>query len=149
MGASLERGDIGQRFIHHVMRDALEHHQPAVGVQHGLLGLLRPQVLDQQDPGGAVLGELLRNHIDVALRDHLAHAGLQRVEYRHVLGIELAQLPHGHLALSLHDDDQVDDADDLLLDQIEDLRQDLAPEPIAGELQCDQIDGSVSHWFTF
>ena len=86
------------RFFHDVMRDALEHHQPAVGVQHGLLRLLRPQVLDQQDPRGAVVGELLRDHGDVAVRDHLARRpALQRVEHRHVRGIELAQLPHDDL----------------------------------------------------
>ncbi len=64
-------------------------------------------------------------------------SALQRIEHRDVRGIELAQLPHDDLALILHDDDQVDDADDLLLDQIEQLRQDFAPEAIAGELECD------------
>ena len=59
-----ERDDVGQRFFHDVMRDALEHHQPAVRPTWPA-GLLRPQVLDQHDPGGAVFGELLGDHVDV------------------------------------------------------------------------------------
>ena len=54
-----------------------------------------------RSPGGAVVGELLRNHGDVAIRDHLVHVGLQRVEHLDVRGIELAQLPHDDLALIL------------------------------------------------
>ena len=86
----------------------------------------------------------------MSARDHLVDVGLQRVEHRDVRGVELAELAYDDLALILHDDDQVDDADDPLLDQVKHLGKDLAFEPVARELQRDQIDGldtSLEHSF--
>jgi hypothetical protein len=137
-------GQLGLGGLDQVVRDPGALDLNATGVPHGVDERRRPKVLPDEQGGRRVPFELGRGVFDVFLADQPANLAVERIEQGDVSVI--LELHGANVSFGiLRDEHEIQDADRAALDELAELRSDLAVELVAGEPDNDLLDQAERH----
>src|SRR5262249_28716991 len=111
-----------------------------------IANLLRPDVLPDEQRGGGVRLELLRGGLEVFLVQQPAVHAAELRERRADIGVEIARLERGHVAVRILDHEcEIDDVDRPVINQLLQRRDDLTLELVPGERHDHVLHGTNAH----